>query len=948
MRYLFSYVFFLCNCFYAAAQTHQQTVQLLNEETLPGKPSCLLFSKNGFFYAGTSQGLFLFNGINVKALTSKKDSLQNITCLFETSTGVLWIGCSNGSIYTYTGNRLQEWKPQEGHPEKGISAIKEDSNKQLWFATKGEGLYVLSNGKLNNINHADGLSDDYVYDLLFINNKMITATDGGISICSFTKQKKSIQVFNTAHGLADNIVQTIAADLHNNNKIWLGFQNGNAGTFDLKTNQYEQVYQIKSKEASVVKILPLDDEVWMGDEGGIAKLKRRSNALDNNSTEGQLIDMAIDAESNIWILSSSGLYRSPGEKLERLFAIDTVAANAINDITVTADGCVWLTAKGSIICYKPGTNGYSTKILPLSLHSKTEITCLYADGNETIWIGTMGEGLFTCNTTTQQITKFNKTPGLVNASILSITEKNQHIWINSLEGVWKYDDASQQMQSISTNVSTGSAYIYYVMEDSKGRVWFATDGKGIAVWQNGAFTTFREKEGVTAKVIYAIAEDKYGGIWFNTLNNGLFKYNGSSFIHFGKEQGLPDLNISSITADANGNVFCVATKECFLVNASTYNIVPVVSAAEAGMMNTGLNSSYTNGPQSWFHAGNYVYTLKHTTYKTVTAPVTKIMSMQLFLNETDTTLHIFDYNENNLSFSFTGFYFSDPSRVSYQYKLEGYNNEWQSTKDGYVNFPKLQPGTYTFRVRSSVTGNFNNASEASYVFTIKKPFWRTWWFLLLSIASVTAILISIIKAREAEVQKIQQLKTEKLKSQYETLKNQVNPHFLFNSFNTLLNVIDEDPNKAAVYVEHLSDFYRSIVNMRDKDVIPLADEIRIIEHYFFIQKKRFGNALQFVNEVTEQEAAAYSIPPLTLQLLAENAVKHNAISKDKPLTLRLSISNNQLQVQNNINEKLNAEKGEGLGLQNIKNRFLLIAGKEVTIENTDNTFIVSLPLIKVL
>lgn len=209
-----------------------------------------------------------------------------------------------------------------------------------------------------------------------------------------------------------------------------------------------------------------------------------------------------------------------------------------------------------------------------------------------------------------------------------------------------------------------------------------------------------------------------------------------------------------------------------------------------------------------------------------------------------------------------------------------------------------------------------------------------------------AILWYVIKEREKSAKRWQQLQTEKLQSQYETLKNQVNPHFLFNSFNTLLGIIEENPKRAAEYVEHLSDFYRSIVNLREKDLISLGDEIAVIGDYFFIQQKRFGCALIVDNRLTAEEKNGYSIPPLTLQLLAENAIKHNVVSKEYPLTVELFIEDGQLVVRNNRKEKATKEKSEGMGLQNIRNRFSLIADKDITVENTEHFFTVKLPLIK--
>jgi ligand-binding sensor domain-containing protein len=929
------------------AQNNPGLVQVLHSDAIKGKPGSLLFSKRGFFYAGTSEGLFLFNGVVLRPLSNKNDSLQNITALYEDRKGVLWVGCANGSVYTFSNNKILPWILPEGHPQKGISAFSFDERDQLWMATKGEGVYVYSNSKLYNINTADGLSDDYVYDLQFINNQVIAATDQGISICSFNNGKKQIKVFNTSTGLADNIVQAIEPDPKQKNKVWLGFQNGNAGLFDLALNSFQNIYQANQSSSSVLKILPLDDEVWIADDNGINRINRKDAEIISNMLLPSPLDLSKDAEGNIWILNSNGFYRSSGEQLQPVISIPTDETNYINDIVVDDEGCFWLTAKGGVSCYKSVNKKYTGLFFPLPLKSKSDITCLYMEDQETIWMGTMGEGVFTLDKNTKKIKHLSTVPGIERLNILSITGTSQNIWINSLEGVWQYNRRLKRIEKFETASITGSAYIYYVFEDSKGRVWFATDGKGISVWENGRYTSFRDKEGLMAKVVYSLVEDKNGAVWCNTLNNGIYKYDGKKFIHFGKEQGLPDLNISSISADDNGTIFCTSVKECFVIDGATGIISTAASPTETGPINSNLNCSFSDQNKFWFHAGTHIYLYRRPFYKQVSVPQTRILNVQLFLNEVDTVVKKFAYNENNLSFAFAGFYYSDPLKVTYQYKLDGYNNQWQTTKDGFINFPKLLPGSHTFRVRSSVNGNFDTAKEAVFSFTISKPFWRTWWFLILSIATVTSILIFIIKTREAEAQKIQKLENEKLKSQYETLKSQVNPHFLFNSFNTLLNVIDEDSKKASVYVEHLSDFYRSIVNLREKDLIPLSEELKLMQHYFYIQQKRFGEALQLIDDVSPSDKETHSVPPLTLQLLAENAMKHNAVSKDQPLILHISIQKNNLIVQNNLNPKINHEKGEGLGLQNIKNRFLLIAGKEVTVEKTHSKFIVSLPLIKV-
>jgi sensor histidine kinase YesM len=151
---------------------------------------------------------------------------------------------------------------------------------------------------------------------------------------------------------------------------------------------------------------------------------------------------------------------------------------------------------------------------------------------------------------------------------------------------------------------------------------------------------------------------------------------------------------------------------------------------------------------------------------------------------------------------------------------------------------------------------------------------------------------------------------------------------------------------AVEYVEQLSDFFRNIVTYRDKDIITLKEELRLLQTYLFIQKKRFGNNLELVVNVSNEDQLHSFIPPLTLQLLAENAIKHNAVSKETPLTIHISIKNECIVVSNNINTRISKAEGAGMGLQNIVNRYNLLSKKSVIIKNDTIDFVVSLPTLK--
>jgi sensor histidine kinase YesM len=190
----------------------------------------------------------------------------------------------------------------------------------------------------------------------------------------------------------------------------------------------------------------------------------------------------------------------------------------------------------------------------------------------------------------------------------------------------------------------------------------------------------------------------------------------------------------------------------------------------------------------------------------------------------------------------------------------------------------------------------------------------------------------------------ERLKKENLQAQFESLRNDLSPHFLFNSLNALQTLIREDPEIANQYVNHLSNVLRSSLQSNDNQYVSLDDELKLVRSYIFLLEMRYGSNLEISIAIPEKYTE-YKIPPLTIQTLIENAVKHNEISTRKPLKVRISIENNTLIVENNIQIKLTPEVSMGVGLSNLSKRFELLCEKEIVIYKTNNHFQVNVPLI---
>jgi two-component system, LytTR family, sensor kinase len=194
------------------------------------------------------------------------------------------------------------------------------------------------------------------------------------------------------------------------------------------------------------------------------------------------------------------------------------------------------------------------------------------------------------------------------------------------------------------------------------------------------------------------------------------------------------------------------------------------------------------------------------------------------------------------------------------------------------------------------------------------------------------------------VEETENLKRENLSAQLNALRTQVNPHFLFNNLNTLSSLIPENPKHAVDFVQQLSKVYRHILEVKDEKCILLKDELEVLNAYTFLLKTRFDKNLD-VNITIPPEKMQKKIVPLSLQILMENAIKHNIVSAEKPLQINVFAENGSLVVNNNLQMKNQINESTGIGLDNIRNRYKLISEKPVTVTESETNFTVSIPLI---
>ncbi|MBL7691260.1 MAG: histidine kinase [Flavipsychrobacter sp.] len=608
----------------------------------------------------------------------------------------------------------------------------------------------------------------------------------------------------------------------------------------------------------------------------------------------------------------------------------------------------------TVLYYSLGRNIYKMApgCVPLKWATTADIvTAMYCDERKRLWIGTLGQGLL-CASGGNIPVPVSCNSQLTSKQILSISAVKDTIWVASLGGVDEIvatgtSPECTHKQRHSKTSGMGSDYVYQLYADRGNAMWIATDGAGGYRYQNGQYFNVTSGLGLREKVIYSITQGSDDAIWMATMKDGLLRYKNGEWRTYNKTSGLTDHNIYGLKTIRDGNILVLHKKGideyypasgCFrhytrmldMDIDSVSETLNCFAVDSRGVVYVPFEHGFIS-----FSRSDLVPDLRSGVH---------ISDILVFSKSIANGKKIFEHSENSFTFKFDGVNFTNPDRLYFRYRLAGYNDDWVVTRDRAAVFPQLPPGRYSFVVQSSLTSDFSVPSQSTFEFLIAKPFWRRSWFLIMAGVIVTTVVLMVIRNRENKLRTRSKLERERHQYEYEYLKSQVNPHFLFNSLNTLVSLIDDNKNAATEYTIHLSDFYRNLLTYNNVDSITMAEELDLLEKYVHIQKTRFGAALNVELQIAPVYRSAGKVVPMALQLLVENAIKHNVVSMASPLHIVISAADGVLTVKNNIKPKVEKEKGAGLGLRNLRERYHLQGGKNVATYIENGYFIVKLPL----
>lgn len=937
-------------CMVKAQRPFMQDVWM-NENRTPLRANVMLRDSKGYLLIGTDQGVYRYNGTSFKLLRSGEKS--PVTALSEQH-GKVWVGHKDGRLEYLVNDSFYAYRSKRYKPGAAVNTIVQLKDSTLWLGTE-EGILHLAKDKITTYNTANGLADDFVYQLTFTDDKRLLAgTDQGISDIDLQGTRPVIRTFSSDQGLQDNIARVVKAT-GAAGKYWVGAQQGGLSVYDSRNHT---CYRLKINDnwqwGQVNDILPVSPrKAWVAtDDGYLLEIRMISGDSATVSSyacsDKKINTMLLDKSGNIWCATSKGISLVTAEFLNYFSLATPFSLSEVTALCCDKSDNLWLALKNDL--YVIGLND-NIKMLRKVLHTTEPVSVLYCSADETVWAGTSGNGLWY---KPGNSTEFRKVAvaELEKENILSMAVTGNSLWVSSLNGVKEFVRAPEGLRLLKTHnkaTGIGSDYIYQLFADSRGHMWMATDGAGVCLYKGGRYYHWNTFKKANSTVAYTLTEDAGGYIWAGTLYKDLFRFSKGSWENVRRKEIQDiDVNLSTVNANATGQVVAVYQRCIDLWYPGSRFFRHFNSRHGMGIDSTSrvLNCSAKDAEGNLyipFEKGILVFKNQEATYDI--RPDIAIVRISNNLKDVEMNRHEFDPTENYLSFYFDGISFANPERLNYRFRLEGYSDNWVYTNDPLATFPKLPSGTFTFRVQASLNGGFDNASETSYVFRIARPVWQRGWFILLLVVLTIIVAYSLIKFRDRKMQRLAQLEQERVMFDYEHLKSQVNPHFLFNSLNTLTNLIEESKDNAVVYTERLSDLYRNMLQYHNKNLISLEEEWKLLSAYLYIQQSRFGNALQLVGNLPEHIKEQKKIPPMALQLLVENAIKHNIVSLSSPLVVEISANEEELSVRNRINPKIKKELESGIGLANISSRYTLLTKRKVYFGREGDYWVVKLPLL---
>ncbi len=901
--------------------------------------------ENGFIWIATDYGLGKYDGIKFTNYTITDGLPDNeILSLFKDSKNRIWLICFNGKTGYIEDNRFYSSQNQPFLKEltfsRFVSEVFEDSKHNIWFFQSVKQIKKIDSfGNISTYN-LETLAKGYKSKQF----KLIEDIHNNVTI---------VNSLSNIYGLNQAISSTIE------NPKW---ENLNLALFDevslkkLRIKKTEALIHVDSISHKISKTI--FNQFKYNEKNNLLYLNTTldcNSHLITNLQEGALIVYSnketqnsikilptiatthafVDNERNIWIGSqSNGVFLFPniyanGIQFEDSNQNDLHSINLFNNKIIVGNEL------GEIVLINKKTlaieNSFKLNDSPERVrHLKNYENSLYILSDQNIHklnsnfeleriqnmygfnykktdlknfkdVSFLGNSIYTANS--NGVSKINSVSCDVkklwnrrSTSILCINKDS--LWVGSINGL--HFKSSNSTLKFPLNEHFDNSIIYS-LTNSKHGILVGSNSYGLGILKNGTFKTISIKEGLLSNFIKSIFIDSSNNIWLST-NFGL------NCVTLNEKNDVVEIK-SYTTSDG---LYSNDVRDCF-VDKETNKVYVATSE--------GLNIIDLSKEQA-----------------SILAPTVHINEILLNNKKIEKTSNQhFKYNSNNIQFNFSGISFKSLGNIRFKYRLIGLESEFIETKNNTVHYSSLPPNSYSFEVKAISKNNIENKEPISYNFTIVPPFYKTWWFISL-ITLLILVVFSYLFYKKNERIKNERLANEKISAlRYRALNAQMNPHFI----NNLIVNINDLANKGELNnvkdsLSKFAELVNIVLQSTKSNLISLNDEIKMSKLYLDLQKLRFNKKLQYKiksNSISSEELENILIPPMILQPIIENSIKHGFINNGESNIIDISfkIDNNEFIIceiidnGSGINHNKSKTSNPGISLKNINSRLQLIS-----------------------
>lgn len=874
--------------------------------------------------------------------------------IFQDSKGYIWFASDNG-VSRYDGYEFRNFTHNEGLPDNTVFEIFEDYKNRIWFIPHSAKLSYYYRDSIFEYRYNDSLqnamkinanpiklsfyvdSTDQVFYGDKLNGSYIIDSLGSIKRIS-TKANSKFIFLITDHKLITDIGNFTRRNLTSN---ILNISRNKEILFNLPLQDTIKKY-FTLPPLAILK----DKDIYIALDKSVLHIEDIS-ALSVKVLPDQIIWLSKDVSSRLWVGTRNGVYCYSNLDANNKPNYHLLKNKNVSSILQDKEGGHWFSTLYDGVYYLPGLN--ITTITKKDGLPGENINSLTSD-SKYLWLG-LGNKI-----ARMQSNKINKVISLDESNVIIgklFFDTNSHkLWIAS-QFLYSYNDSNLNR----LNLLMKDGRISYKVQpkdiilDNQKNTWIATSGglhkfneeKKLGVRMGGFYNkinsvclklksdfllcgcnnglyeysiiddTFKylgtNNQQLSVQVNCIINNDFHNNYWIGTKTNGIVVYGYDSTYTISVKDGLTSNSITSLfqkknviwatTINGLNKITLNARNFKKSYSISTYNTIHGITSPE-------LNDIYVNDSLAYVAAKKGLSVLDYHNIEPNTLPP-PIHIKKIRIEYTDTLIqsrYDLPYYKNSIYIEYVGLMYRNHENKKYKYQLNqpGKQSKWIETTDNYINFSSLSPGEYNFKVIAINEDGYESNIPATLEFTINPPYWKTGWFFSLLIFGIiifiTGILLIIYFVKVSEIKRRNALERKLLleinRFRQQALSQQMNPHFIFNTLNSIqFYIYDNDINSSTQYLSKFSKLMRVILNNSQHDTIPIQKELEAMQLYLELESMRLDNQLNYEISTNDVDVESYQIHPLLIQPYVENSIWHGLVHKEGEKNVKIEIRNNK-------------------------------------------------------